>query len=147
MRKGLLKTVQFPDELANRFQANVNDALEQLATDHDVVSAPVLAMAATGAIGAGKSVVVYSGNPGAVLTLPLASAQGNNTGAVVLLANASGGSITLRAAGNDTISGAKSVSLASLALLVLASDGVSKWFAPPAGVTEARVKIVASYHP
>jgi hypothetical protein len=147
VRVGLLKTVQFPDELSNRFQANVRDAVQQLAEDHDLLSVPVAALSASGAIQAGKSVVVYAGNTLATLTLPLASAQGKSTAAILLVANASTGPITIRTAGTDTISGAKNVTLAALALLVLASDGVSQWFAPAAGVTEARVKILASYHP
>lgn len=130
MRVGLLKTVQFPDELPNRFQANVKDAIEQLASDHDLLTVPVTSLSASGAIQAGKSVVAYVGNTGAVLTLPLAAAQGRSTSAILLIENASTGPITIRTAGTDTIFGKKTATLAALSMLVLASDGVSQWFAP-----------------
>jgi len=146
VRPGLLKEVQFPDELSNRFQKNVKDAVETLAADHDVLSVPVTALSASSAIMAGKSVVVYSGNPGATLTLPLASAQGKNTGAVVLVVNASGGEITVRASAKNTINGAPALALAALSMVVLLSDGATKWFAS-SSLTEDRVKIIASYHP
>lgn len=129
MRAGLLRTVQLPDELANRFQDNVKKAIETLAADHDLLSVPVTSLAATGVVGAGKSVVFYSGTPGAVLSLPLAAAQGANVAAIVIVGNASSGAITLQAAGTDTINGAKSLSAAGGSVLVLTSDGATKWLA------------------
>ena len=129
MRSGLLKTQQLPTELLNRFQANVKAAVETLAADHDLLSVPVTALAVTGAVAAGKSVVFYAGAPGAVLTLPLASAQGASVAAIVLVGNASTGAVTLQASGTDTINGGKSLAQAAGTVLLLTSDGVSQWMA------------------
>jgi hypothetical protein len=129
VRVGLLKTVQFPDELSNRFQINVKDAIDKLAADHDLLSVPVTSLSATGPIAAGKSVVVYRGNPGAVLSLPPASAQGPSTSAIVLVGNASNSAVTLRATVKDTINGKASISQAAGTVTLLVNDGVSKWWA------------------
>lgn len=125
--RGLLKTVQFPDELSNRFQGNVRDVVETLAAAHDVVSAPVLSMSATGVIPAGKAVVVFTGRTGQTLTLPQAKAQGTSTAAVIWVMNTSPNALTLVPALGDTVGGALSLSMGSGTAAMLVSDGVSKW--------------------
>jgi hypothetical protein len=129
VRTGLLKTIQFPGDLENRFQSNVRDAVEALAADHDLLTVPIAKLAVGGAIAAGKSVVFYGGKPGAILTLPAASAQGPSVAAIVLVGNASTGSVSLQATGLDTVNGGKSMSQAAGTVLLLTSDGISKWLA------------------
>ena len=123
MRRGLLKTVQLPDERTNRFQANVRDALEVLSADDDTLQAPITSMAVAGQIAAGKSVVWYTGAPGATLTLPPANALGANVAALLAIVNASSGAITIRPSGADTVNGGASLSLAAGGVLLLVSDG------------------------
>lgn len=127
MRVGLLKPVQFPDELSNRFQSNVRDAVETLAADHDVVSAPVLSLSVTGVIPPGKTVVVFTGRTGQTLTLPQAKAQGTNTAAVIWVMNTSPNALTLVPTLGDSIGGALSLSVPAGTAVMLVSDGVSKW--------------------
>lgn len=126
-RQGLLKILKVADPVLDRVQANTKDAVEVLAADHDVLSAPVLSMTVSGAISPGRSVVVFRGNAGATLTLPLANAQGQNTSALVVLANASMSSVTVRPAGSDTLVDGAGVVLAPGQAIFLVSDGSSKW--------------------
>lgn len=128
MRTGLFSAIPTGNSDNDRLQANIRAAIDQLAADHDLLSVPVTAISATGAIAPGKSVVVYSGAPGAILTLPLATGQGQNVAALVLIANRSTGAIALRCAGADLISGAATATLPANGLLVLACDGISRWF-------------------
>jgi hypothetical protein len=127
MRVGLLKPVQFPDELSNRFQSNVKDAVETLAADHDVVSAPVTALSVTTVIPAGRTIVVFTGLTGQKLTLPQAKAQGTSTAAVIWVLNTSANAVTLIPVLGDTIGGALSLSVGAGSAAMVVSDGVSKW--------------------
>lgn len=129
MRAGLLKTVQFKDDLSNRFQQNVKAALETLSSDDDILRLPATFLVATAPIPPGKSVVVYQGKSGATLTLSLASAQGPSVAAVVMFANESTGAVTLQASGSDKVNGATTLSVASGALVTLVADGVTSWLA------------------
>lgn len=133
MRSGLLKTVQFTDELENRFQANVKAALETLSADDDMVNAPITSYLVTGQIAPGKSLVMFRGNVGQTLSLPPAKAQGDNVGAVVFLGNPTGNAVTVIPTAGDALNGLLTLSVAAGALLVLVSDGVSKWLALAAG--------------
>jgi hypothetical protein len=134
VRRNLLKTVQrFADPAVSQLQQNVKDAVETLASDHDIISVPVQALAASGAALAGRSLVLYQGAPGATVTLPAAASQGTNTGDVVIVLNRSTGAIAVAAAPTDTIGGLLSVTLVAAAALILASDGVHEWFVPASG--------------
>lgn len=84
-------------------------------------------MVGTGAIPAGSQLVVYAGDGGHVLTLPSASAQGPGVGQLLLVGNRGGGSITVLAAGTDTVNGAASISVSASDLVTLASDGEATW--------------------
>lgn len=128
VRTGLFNQIPTGDSDNDRLQANIRTAVDQLAADHDLLSVPVTALSATGAIAPGKSVVVYAGAPGAVLTLPLATGQGQNVAALILIANRSTGAVTVRCAGADLIAGAATAALPANGMLVLASDGISRWF-------------------
>lgn len=119
-RKGLSRKIQTQDQ-------NLRDAIEQLATDHDVVSATVTTLLATGNIPPGASIVVYAGGPNQTLALPGANALGPSTGAVVLLLNVSTVAVTVVPSRGDTLNGGTSISVAANVLCLLASDGVSKW--------------------
>jgi len=136
VRTGLFKKLPaIGDADVDRMQANIAAAVDQLAADHDLLSVPATTLTASGAIAPGKSLVVYAGTPGATLTLPLAASQGQNIGAVILIANRSSGAITVRPSGTDTIGGAKSVSLAAAGAIILSSDGIAEWFSAGAGGT------------
>lgn len=137
MRTGLFSQLPTGNSDNDRLQANIRAAVDQLAADHDLLSVPVTALSATGAIAPGKSVVVYSGAPGAILTLPLATGQGQNVAALVLIANRSTGAVTLRCAGSDLIAGLPTTVLPANALMVLACDGISRWFAVASATASA----------
>lgn len=147
MRLNLLKTVQFADDLQNRFQTNLKEAINTLAADHDLLSVPATVLTVTGAIQPGKSVVVFGGNTGQKLTLPLSKAQGANVSALVVFANTSGNTVTLVPAGTDTLNGAKTLAVAAGTVVVLVSDGATKWLALSAGgsggITQLTGDIVA----
>lgn len=127
MRPGLLKTFRLDDDLLQRLYANVNDAVNVLAADHDVIYAPVNSLALTAALQSGKTINWYRGTPDAVLTLPLANALGTNVAAVVIVANASSGAISIKAPQPHTLTVGTSVSLAAGGCAILVSDGISKW--------------------
>jgi hypothetical protein len=134
MRGGLLKTLNFDNDLLSRLQDNIEAAVEALAADHDVVSAPVNSLVITSAIGAGKAINWYRGAPGAVLTLPLANALDGGAAPIVIIANASAGAITVLAAPTNTLTGTAG-SIASGTCVVLVSDGVNKWAAHATGAS------------
>lgn len=127
MRKGLLRQVKQADAAAEQFQLNVAAAIDTLAADHDVMSAPTATYVATGAVKAGQTVVVFGGAAGQTLTLPQAKGQGNNVGTVVLMLNTSVSAVILAATVGDTVNGAKSISVGAGAAKTLVSDGISKW--------------------
>lgn len=126
-RKGLLKTVQFPDDLSNRFQGNVKDALEILAADHDVVSAPVLSLQVTGPIAPGTTFAAFRGPAGQTLTLPPASAPGTSTGVALWVENTSAAPVTVAAPPASTVDGGRTVVVPAGKVVAFTSDGVSKW--------------------
>jgi hypothetical protein len=131
VRAGLYKEVPSPaDELLSRVQKNLKDAIEVLAADHDVLSAPVTSLVVTGQIPAGKSVVVFRGNAGQTLTLPRAQVQGQNVAALIFLLNTSANAVTVKPTAGDTLNGALTMSLPAGGVVSLSSDGVNKWLAP-----------------
>jgi hypothetical protein len=75
--------------------------------------------------------VSHSGGAGKTLTLPPAASQGSNVGAVLFLLNTSPNAVTIARGSADTVAGAASVALAAGALMVLASDGATKWLKAP----------------
>lgn len=126
-RRGLLKTGQPRNPEVAALQAAVRDAVDQLALDHDVVSAPVVTLVATANIPPGASIVAYVGGPNATLTLPPANALGANVGAVVFLLNTASVAVTVVPSRGDSVNGTTSLSVAAGVLCVLASDGSNKW--------------------
>lgn len=127
-RRGLFRKIQqIKDAILSRVQDNIFDAVETLAKDHDVVSAPVTTLIMSAAIPPGASIVAYGGGPSQTLTLPAANALGTNVGAVVFFLNTASIAVTIVPSRGDTLNGGASLSLAAGVLCVLASDGVSKW--------------------
>lgn len=148
MKSGLFKKFQTGDSNQDRLQANIRDAVDVLAADHDVISAPVNSLVVTAAMAAGKAINWYRGTPGATLTLPLANALGANVAAVVIVGNASSGAISVIAAQPNTLTVGASVSVAAGALVMLVSDGISKWATPASGgISAEAVKMISSLHP
>lgn len=127
MRSGLYKRIPTGDDVQDRIQANIRDAVDTLAADHDVISAPINSLVVTAAIASGKAINWYRGTPGATLTLPLANALGANVAAVVIVANASSGAISVIAAQPNALTVGMSISVAAGAHVELVSDGISKW--------------------
>ena len=126
-RRGLLKTVQFTDDLSNRFQGHVKDALETLAADHDLVTAPVLSMQVSGPIATGTTFVAFLGPAGQTLTLPPASAAGTSQGVVLWLQNTSLSPVTVAAPAASTIDGGRTVVVPAGSFAAFIGDGVNKW--------------------
>jgi hypothetical protein len=125
---GLFKKVPSPDDqLLQRIQDNVADAFDALAAAVGVLAIPVLALTASAPIAPGRALVVFKGNTGQTLTLPLATAQGQSVGAVVILVNVSGNTVTVRPAGADTLDGGLSITVTAGTFVVLVADGVGKW--------------------
>lgn len=135
MRTGLFKAISTGDLDRDRIQAAIRSAIDQLAADHDLLSVPVTSFSVSGQISPGKSVVVYRGTPGAVLMLPSAAAQGQNTSAIILVGNESSGAITIRTAGSDKFGTALTFTIGANAFAVLVSDGIANWFAGGVGST------------
>ena len=126
-RRGLLRTVQLPDDLSNRFQANVRDAIETLAADHDIVTAPVLSLQASGPIAPGTTFVAFRGPAGQTLTLPPASAPGTSQAVILWLQNTSAAPVTVAAPAASTVErGGKGVVPAG-SFAAFVGDGVNKW--------------------
>lgn len=148
MRSGLFKRFQTGDSNQDRIQANIRDAVDTLAADHDVISAPINSLVIAASIASGKAINWYRGTPGVTLTLPLANALGANVAAVVIVGNASGGAISIVAAQPNALTTGTSVSVAAGAIAVLVSDGVSKWATESSGgISAEAVKAIASLHP
>lgn len=138
MKTDLFQAIPSPDDQRlQRIQDNLRVAVNKLAADHDVASAPVTSYTATAQVAAGASVVAFRGGPGQTLTLPSAASQGTNTGMETLLANTSPVAVTVRPSGADTLAGGKSVSVAAGTAIVLVADGISKWLViATGGVTD-----------
>ncbi len=126
-RRGLLNQVNPSDPTMAQMERNVRDAVERLTADDDLVQAPVVSLAAGGPIPSGATVVVYRGAGGQTLSLPLASARGGNTAAVVHVVNTASAAVTLARSGADTLNGAASLSLGAGKLALLVSDGAAIW--------------------
>lgn len=149
MRTGLFKSFTTGDRDQDRLTAAVEIAVDQLAADHDLLSVPVTALSVSGQIAPGKSVVIYRGLPGAILSLPSASAQGQNTSAIILVGNVSPGAVTVQTTGIDLIGGVRTLSLGTGVCAVLVSDGISTWFSSGtgSGASLENIKAIASLHP
>lgn len=129
-RKGLFKEIPSPDdELLQRLQKNIKDVVETLTADDDILRVPVTVMVVTGAIPAGKSVVVFTGAANQKLTLPLANSQGAAVSSVSLVVNTSGNALTVIPAASNTINGILSLTVAPGVAVLLTSDGQTKWIA------------------
>lgn len=124
-RPGLLKTFHVRDPDIDRLQSNLRDAVDTLTSDDDVFRSPAFYMVKTGPIPPGRSVVVFTGPSGQSLTLPLASSQGQNVSAQIVIANTSANAVTILSSGKDTVNGGTSVSLAAGSVATFVSDGVS----------------------
>ncbi len=126
-RKGLLKSFRAPNQDLARLYDNVRDAVDVLASDHDVISSPAANLLVSGPIPAGASAVNFTGGASQTLTLPPANTLGNNVAAVVFFLNTSPNTVTLIPSRGDSVNGSTSLSVATNVLAVLVSDGVSKW--------------------
>ena len=126
-RKGLFRADQVADRTTATNFKRLEDAVEKLAVDHDVVSAPLANLVASGNIPAGASAVNFTGGASQTLSLPPANVLGANVCAVIFFLNTSPNSVTLIPTRGDSVNGTTSLSVATNVLAVLASDGVNKW--------------------
>jgi hypothetical protein len=128
VKTDLFQPIPSPDDQRlQRIQDNLRVAVNKLAADHDVASAPVVSYATSSPIAAGASIVAFRGAAGQTLSLPPAASQGPNVGMKVLLLNTSRVAVTLRPTGTDSLAGAKSLSVAAGAAVALIADGISAW--------------------
>lgn len=121
------------DQAVDRNFAEVKRALDALERLGGASQLLVRRLVGTGAIPAGSQLVAYAGDGGDTLTLPSSRAQGTGTGQQILVANVGGGTLTVAAAGQDTINGIDTLSVAAGSLAVLASDANGHWTAPVTG--------------
>jgi hypothetical protein len=145
-RVGLYKEVPSPaDDVLQRIQKNIIDAVNTLTKDDDILRVPVVTMVATGNIQAGKSVVVFTGSANQTLTLPQSKAQGASVSAVLVVLNTSAVATTIIPTGGDTVNGLLTLSLAAGVAVYLTSDGVNKWLAisGPGGAAGGNIKLSA----
>jgi hypothetical protein len=144
-RSGLYKEVPTPqDDVLQRIQKGLIDALNTLTNDDDILRVPVVTMVVTGNIQAGKSVVVFTGAPAQVLTLPQAKSQGGVVSSIVIVANPSPNALTVNPTSGDTINGAPvGYAIAADNVAYFTSDGVNEWLAMGggSGVTIDQVKM------
>lgn len=132
MRRGLFTKVQ-PGEtvtadVVSRLQDNASAAFDRLSADHDIISSPVVRLATSGVVQAGTAIAVFQGGAGCTVTLPTAANQGANVGSLLVFANRSTVTVTLKPAGSDTVNGFKSYVLGAGAVAILVSDGAAEWF-------------------
>lgn len=141
-RKGLYKKIQPPPgavtaDLVSRVQDNIRDAVETLASDHDVWTSPAINIVATGTIPPDAAIVAYRGGASQTLTLPPANAQGLSAGAQLVVMNLATVAVTLAPTKGDTINGSTSFSAPTNTATVLTSDGASAWQTPQVPPTVA----------
>ena len=127
MRRGLFQPDQVADRVTQTNFTRVRDAIETLAADHDIVSGPASNLVASGNIPPGASFLVFSGGATQTITLPPANALGANVCAALLLLNTSPNTVTVIPSRGDSVNATTSLSVATNVLVLLASDGVSKW--------------------